>query len=184
VRDERKESFTLPRYMDRMIEKRMLGCKSSGTGGFWRITDGRERLALSPRTLEYGKPAEVTNGPVERIKNHIHDGLYQKAADIVKGENADEIELIRRFILGYVSYSFSRVGEVTDPEEGIHGIDRVMAYGFSWLPPSGWVDLLGGPRETARLLDRCDLPVPEHLKEAKEERLCRIPEMTRYLIAH
>jgi 3-hydroxyacyl-CoA dehydrogenase len=182
VQDERNDSFRLPHYVDTMIAENMLGRK--GAGGFWRITDKNGILALSPLTLEYSKAAEVKNSLVEKLKLHIHDGRYDKAIDILKKENSGGIELMRRFILGYVSYSFSRVGEVTESEAGIHSIDKVMAYGFSWLPPSGWVDLLGGPRETVRLLDAGGLPIPGHLDGMKERRLCRIPEATRYLIAH
>jgi 3-hydroxyacyl-CoA dehydrogenase len=181
ARDERHDTFELPGYIHSMIEKKMLGTKSAG--GFWRRADNGEPLALSPRHLTYEKPAGVRKDVVERIKLHLHDGLYGKAVDIIKNDSSSEVALVRHFILGYVSYSFGRVGEVTDPDAGIHGIDRVMAFGFSWLPPSGWVDLLGGPRETIRLLEAGDLPIPEQLKQAKEEVACRVPEMTRYLVA-
>jgi hypothetical protein len=102
----------------------------------------------------------------------------------MKRGTSEEITLVKRFLLGYISYSFARVGEVTEPGVGIHGIDKVMSYGFSWLPPSGWVDLLGGPKETRSLMEKCDLPVPEQLKSAAEGPLCRIPEAGKFLIAY
>jgi 3-hydroxyacyl-CoA dehydrogenase len=183
VKDERHDSFTLPRYMQEMIDKGMLGAKSGASGGFYRFTEKKERLALVPSKLRHEKASPVKDELVERVKLDIHDGNYRKAVDAIKKENSDEMPIIRHFILGYVSYSFSRIGEVTPREEGIHGIDKVMAYGFSWLPPSAWVDFFGGPRETARLLDRNRLPVPEYLKSMPEGTHCRVPEVTKYLIA-
>jgi 3-hydroxyacyl-CoA dehydrogenase len=184
VRDEMHDSFKLPAYARTMVEKGMLGCKSSSSGGFYRFAEKKEKLVLAPGTIEYLKTANCKDALIEGIKTHIHDGFYRKAVDMLKRENSGEIALVKRFILGYIAYSFARVGEVTEPGDGIHGIDKVMAYGFSWLPPSGWVDLLGGPKETRRLLEQCDLPVPEHLKGAAESPLCRIPETGKYLIAY
>lgn len=184
VRDERHDSFKLPRYVQAMVEKKMLGCKSSSSGGFYRLTDKKEKLALAPASLEYLKAANYKDRLIEEIKTHIHDGLYRKAVDIMKRGTSEEITLVKRFLLGYISYSFARVGEVTEPGAGIHGIDKVMSYGFSWLPPSGWVDLLGGPKETRSLMEKCDLPVPEQLKSAAEGPLCRIPEAGKFLIAY
>jgi hypothetical protein len=58
-----------------------------------------------------------------------------------------------------------------------------MAYGFSWLPPSAWVDFLGGPREAAGLLEESGLAVPQSLIESNEKSRCRIPDVGQYLIA-
>jgi 3-hydroxyacyl-CoA dehydrogenase len=183
ARDERHDSFKLPPYVQTMVEKKMLGCKSAASGGFYRTVEKNARLALEPRSLQHRAPANVRDARVEEIKTHIRDGLYGRAADIIKRETSEAIALVRRFLLGYISYSFARIGEVTEPGAGIHGIDRVMSYGFSWLPPSGWVDLFGGPKETMRALDKCGLPVPEQLKGTAEGILCRVPEMTKYLLA-
>ncbi len=59
------------------------------------------------------------------------------------GGRRSEAEIARRVIAGYVSYAFQRVGEVTDT---ITGIDRIMATGFNWAPPSVLVDIDGRAR--------------------------------------
>ena len=182
--DERHDSFKLPRYVQTMVERKMLGRKSAASGGFYRITEKKDKLALTPSNLDYTKTANVKDKLIEEIKLSIHDGTYKKAVDIIKRETSEEILLVKLFTLRYVSYSFARVGEVTEPDEGIHGIDKVMSYGFSWLPPSAWVDLFGGPKETMRLMEKSAVPVPKHLKDAPEKTLCRIPEVTKYLIAY
>jgi len=181
--DERHETYRLPEYMHKMINRNMLGMKTPSNGGFYFKDENKERYVLEPSTLKYHKTGHVNSDVVEHIKRHIHDGNYERAIEVLKSDKSEDASIARHFILGYVSYSFFRVGEVTPEANGIHGIDRVMAYGFSWMPPSGWVDLLGGPKETVRLIKEAELPVPEALRNLPEEKLCRIPEITRFLLA-
>ncbi len=184
VEDERYASYRMPLFVQKMIDLGILGKKGVPPGGFYRQNEGGKRLVLDLGTFEY-RPVENTQiGFVEKAKQYIHDGNYRQAVKLIKTEQSEEACLVRHFILGYISYSFFRVGEVTPTEDGIHGIDRVMSYGFSWLPPSGWVDLLGGPSETVALMKKEDIPVPEHLRSLPEGRRCRIPEITKYLIAY
>ncbi len=184
VKDERHDSFKLPGYVQKMVDNKMLGRKSKTNGGFYRYTENKEKLVIDPSSFEFKKMENPKNDIIEKIKLYIHDGYYRKAFDLIKNEHSNEFTMIKHFILGYISYSFFRIGQVTPPEVGIHGIDRVMSYGFSWLPPSAWVDFFGGPGETVKLLERSDIPVPEHLKILPEGKLCRIPEVTKYLIAN
>jgi len=181
--DERHETFRMPEYLQKMIDRSILGLKTPSTGGFYFKDENKEICVLEPSTLKYRKIRDAKSDVIERVKRHIHDGSYKKAVSVLKNDKSEEASIARHFILGYVSFSFFRVGEVTPEENGIHGIDRVMAYGFSWMPPSGWVDFLGGPRETVRLIEEADLPVPEALRNLPEEQLCRIPDVTRFLIA-
>jgi len=183
VKDERPGIFKIPGYVQKMIDKKMLGIKSGGVGGFYRYTDKNEKLAIEPLSLHFKETEHFVDELIEQIKLHLHDGDYRKAIDLIKNEQSDKMKLVRHFILGYISYSYSRIGEVTPPETGIYGIDRVMSYGFSWLPPSAWVDFLGGPRETIKLIEKSDLPVPEQLKNLPEGKQCRIPEVKKYFIA-
>ncbi len=181
--DERHETFRMPGYLQKMIDRNMLGMKTPSNGGFYFKDENKERYILEPSTLKYRRTRHVNSEVIEHVKQHIHDGNYKKAVSVLKNDKSEEASIARHFILGYVSFSFFRVGEVTPEENGIHGIDRVMAYGFSWMPPSGWVDFLGGPKETVRLIEEADLPVPEALRNLPEEKLCKIPDIPRFLIA-
>lgn len=181
--DERHETFILPEYLQKMTDHGMLGLKTPERGGFYFVDENKVRHALEPSTLKYHKIQYTNSAAIEDIKQYIHDGQYRKAVVLLKTDRSEDVSIARHFILDYVSYSFSRVGEVTPEEDGIHGIDRVMTYGFSWMPPSGWVDFFGGPRETVHLIEEARLPVPNTLYELPEEQICRIPEITRFLIA-
>jgi len=72
---------------------------------------------------------------------------------------------------GYVSYAFHRAGEVCAE---IGGIDRIMAMGFNWAPPSVLVDVMG-PAGAVEMIDGAGLPVPEALEKA-----ARTGEPTRF----
>ncbi len=181
--DERHETYKMPEYLQRMIDRNMLGLKTPKNGGFYYTDEKKKRYVLEPSTLKYRKTVYVKNDVIERIKRYIHDGNYNKAVSVMKDDPSEDASIARHFILGYVSYSFFRVGEVTPEENGIHGIDRVMAYGFSWMPPSGWVDFLGGPKKTVHLIEEAHLPVPEALRNLPETKLCRVPDITRFFIA-
>jgi len=74
---------------------------------------------------------------------------------------------MRRVILGYVSYGLGRVGEVV---ERAADVDRIMAFGFNWAPPSVLVDLIGA-RRMVGLLEAAKLRVPPVIAEAAERRL-------------
>ena len=179
--DERHDTYKMPDYMQKMIDMGMLGSKYGSKGGFFKRGEDKKRFVLDIEKLTHSPVSKPKVGFVQDMKVAIHDGRYNKAMDIFKAANGEEGKLVHHFILGYVSYSFNRIGEVTPEADSIHGIDRVMSFGFSWLPPSGWVDLLGGPKETLKLISRAGLPEPKSLKNLKEESICQMPDMTRFL---
>jgi len=181
--DERHETFSLPLYAEKMIRKGLLGRKGQTKSGFYSKGKEDEILGISPNSLEYSPLKSMKIEFVEDMKNYIHDGEYTKAVDIIKKERSPEADIVRHFILGYISYSYSRIGEVTPKEHGISGIDKVMAYGFSWLPPSGWVDLLGGPSPTISLIEKAGLPVSEQLSVQSADSHCLVSDVQKYLIA-
>ena len=81
-------------------------------------------------------------------------GRYAEGMSLFLGADGDEAAMARKVIAGYISYAFHRVGEVTDT---INGIDRIMATGFNWAPPSVLVDVMG-PKAAVDLIDRLGLP--------------------------
>lgn len=85
--------------------------------------------------------------------------------DVVKKASGLEADIARYFISRYISYSLSLVGEVVDTKENTDG---AMGFGFNWVPASAFVDFLGGPKETIKLMEASKIPVPKLLKDAKE----------------
>jgi 3-hydroxyacyl-CoA dehydrogenase len=167
TRDEAHEAFSIPAYMEQLIRAGHLGDKTAAKGGFFRRTGegkGAPRLALDPKKGEYVLP-EGRIPEVARQMTELHvAGRHVDAFDVFAEANG-ETGLLRKVVLGYVSYALSRVGEVVERTEDV---DRIMAHGFRWAPPGLLVDLIGAAR-TIRLLEAAQLPVPAVIVTAADE---------------
>ncbi|MBE7450991.1 MAG: hypothetical protein HS111_19490 [Kofleriaceae bacterium] len=67
------------------------------------------------------------------MKAAIRVGRYRAAMDAMCEATGAEADLLRRVVLGYVSYGLCRVGEVVARPRDV---DRIMGFGFNWAPPS------------------------------------------------
>jgi 3-hydroxyacyl-CoA dehydrogenase len=161
--DEAHETLRLPAYMDKLMERGVLGNKT-GRGFFWK-DEHKQRHALDPVSGDYKPEAELKLpelGYIEGVSQLHNEGRYVEALQVFLSAEGEQAELARKVIGGYISYAFHRVGEVT---ESIDGIDRIMAMGFNWAPPSVLVDTLGAAG-AVEMIDKAGLPVPEALAEA------------------
>jgi 3-hydroxyacyl-CoA dehydrogenase len=168
TRDEARDAFALPAYMKRGIARGHLGRKTRDKGGFFRV-DGKGKDARSfvvdPKTGEYHALVDVMPLPpafVERMKAAIRAGHPEDAIDALCTADGDDAELVRRVLLGYISYALGRVGEVV---AHARDVDRIMAFGFHWAPPSMLVDAIGAKR-TVAMLERASLAVPPVVEAA------------------
>jgi 3-hydroxyacyl-CoA dehydrogenase len=162
--DEAHEANKLPDYMDKLMEKGVMGNKT-GRGFFYRDQDKKQHV-LDPKTGGYRPASEIALPDlsyVEDVASLYREGRYAEGMQIFLGADGDEAALARKVIAGYVSYAFHRVGEVT---ETIDGIDRIMGAGFNWAPPSVLVDTMGGAAAAVEMIDRAGVPVPKILEEA------------------
>ncbi len=166
--DEAHASFLLPAYMQRGIDRGHLGRKTKDKGGFFRV-EGKGadavHFVLDPASGNYRPLAEVMPPVptfVERMKQALRDGKHREAFDVLCTSEGRDAELLRRVMLGYISYALGRVGEVV---EQARDVDRIMGFGFNWAPPSVLVDAIG-IRRTIELIEREGLIVPPVLAEA------------------
>jgi 3-hydroxyacyl-CoA dehydrogenase len=160
--DEAHETLRLPDYMDRLMERGVLGNKT-GRGFFWK--DGKTRHALDPVSGDYKPLAELDLPSLDYVDDvaELHrQGRYRDAMQVFLAADGDEAELARKVVAGYISYAFHRVGEVT---ETLDGIDRIMGTGFNWAPPGVLVDVIGA-KDVVEMIQKADLPVPEALEAA------------------
>jgi 3-hydroxyacyl-CoA dehydrogenase len=168
TRDECHSSFELPAYMQRGIERGHLGRKTRDKGGFFRVEGkGADAVTfvLDPASGDYRLLAEVqppTPTFVERMRHEIRSGQHTEAFDVLCSSEGRDAKILRRVMLGYISYALGRVGEVVGEARDV---DRIMGFGFNWAPPSVLVDAIGAAR-TIDLLDREGLMVPAVLAEA------------------
>jgi 3-hydroxyacyl-CoA dehydrogenase len=162
------DCFCLPAYMQRGIDAGRLGRKTRDRGGFFRI-EGKgadaKTFVLDPVTGDYRPLAEAAPPVpafVERMKAAIRAGRHTGAMEVMCTAVGREAEILRRVLLGYISYGLGLVGEVVDRPRDI---DRIMGFGFHWAPPGVLVDAIG-PGRTIVMLERAHLPVPRPILEA------------------
>ena len=160
--DEAHDLFALPDYMKKLIASGHLGDKTPNKGGFYRRVqeDGKTvTFVLDPAGGGYHPAGDALKDLpdfVHRMKSFHRVGRYREALKIFLEATGTEADLLRRVILGYVSYSLNRVGEVV---EAPADVDRIMGFGFNWAPPTVLVDFMG-VRETITAIGKAGLPVP------------------------
>ncbi|HSD11150.1 MAG TPA: 3-hydroxyacyl-CoA dehydrogenase family protein [Candidatus Binatia bacterium] len=179
TRDEAHDAFALPAYMPKLMASGHLGDKTPNKGGFYRrVRDGKtvEVYVLDPARGEYRAMRDSIVDPpdfVARMKRLNRVGRYREAVGLMLEAKGFEADLLRRVILGYVSYGLNRVGDVV---KEARDVDRIMGFGFNWAPPSLLVDL-AGTREMIRALERTGLEVPNVLRRVPSGPLFREPHV-------
>ena len=163
--DEAHETLKLPTYMAELMDKGVLGRKTGG--GFFGKDDGGGRIVLDPKTQKYSPKSAVARPDlafIDTISNLHRVGRYVDGMKAFAEATGPYAAIAQKVIAGYISYSFHRVGEVTDD---ISGIDRIMGFGFNWAPPSVLVDTIG-LKPTIQMIEKAGLPVPPALANAQE----------------
>jgi 3-hydroxyacyl-CoA dehydrogenase len=160
--DEAHATLKLPDTMAKLMDRGVLGNKTGG--GFFK-KDGKTRLALDPVSGDYKPEAEIALPSldyIDDVSSLHHQGRYAEGLQVFLAAEGAEATIARKVIAGYISYAFHRVGEAT---ASIDGIDRIMATGFNWAPPSVLVDTMGAASAVA-LIEKAGLPVPDALEKA------------------
>ncbi len=169
--DEMHHSLVLPDYINRMIERNMLGNKTPDNGGFYKKLLSGRYVYLDPETCEYIPAIHPHVAFVEKAKYQIHMGMYREAFETILTAHSREAEIVKDILCVYIAYSYGRIGEVTELDDGIEGIDKVMSYGFNWAAPSHIVEMLGGRDCAMELLDKKGFQIPAGLKDSSNEKM-------------
>ena len=126
--DEAKEIFTIPAWLQKMVDNKWLGDKTGQ--GFFKKTksaDGqKEILTLDLKTFEYAprkKPKFVTIETAKPI-----DDLKQRLQELAKGSDKAG-EFYRQFHYSLFSYISNRIPEISDE---LYRVDDAMKAGFGW----------------------------------------------------
>ncbi|MBF0237587.1 MAG: 3-hydroxyacyl-CoA dehydrogenase family protein [SAR324 cluster bacterium] len=160
--DEAFATYHMPEYMRDLLADGTLGNKS-GKGFFKRVE--KEKFVLDIATGDYVPVSSVSVPKPAFIKEmkFLHNvGKYKEAMKIFAEAEGPEALIAQKVIGGYISYSFHRVGEVT---EDITAIDMIMGMGFNWAPPSVLVDTIG-LKETVAMMEKAKVLVPLALSKA------------------
>jgi 3-hydroxyacyl-CoA dehydrogenase len=126
--DEQRAVFSIPAWLDKLVENKWLGDKTGQ--GFFKKTKGaggeKEILTLNLQTLEYGPRQRLKFASVEAAKTV--DDLKTRLKMLVQG--ADKAgEFFRHFHYGLFSYISYRIPEISDE---LYRVDDAMMAGFGW----------------------------------------------------
>ena len=147
--EEARREFVLPQFVERMIERKMVGEKA-GQGFYKRVktADGEsEILTLDPATLEY-RPRKSPRLPSLEAASTIAD-VRERVKTLYAGK--DRVgEFIRDTLTPTLAYTAKVTPDIAySPDD----VDRVMRWGFGWdLGPFELMDAIGmarGPERSA-----------------------------------
>ncbi len=159
--DEARALFTIPDYVNKMVENNWLGDKTNQ--GFYKKVKGaggeKEILELDLNSFVY-KPSEkpkfasvAAAKPIENLRDRI------KALHSSKDKAADFLRMLSFHIF---QYSSNRIPEITDE---LYKIDDAMRAGFGWdLGPFETWDVIG-VEKAARQMEEANLPAANWVKE-------------------
>ena len=146
--DEDRQTFAVPPYIARMIERGQLGDKTKG--GFYK-KQGDALSTLDPKTGEYrakaGDPeiAKATKA-IARIEDPRARVKALAAAPGATGAFAWTV------LSRSLAYAARRIPEITDSPDAIVAIDNAMKWGYAWdLGPFETWDALGFAETCARM---------------------------------
>lgn len=126
--DEEHETFKLPGFIDKMMEKKWLGSKS-GQGFYKKVKndDGSsEILTLDLDSMEYRKSKKASFGTLEKTKSV--DKVTDRFPILIKGDDKAG-EFYRKNFGAMFAYVSKRIPEITDE---LYKIDDAMKAGFGW----------------------------------------------------
>ncbi|MEO8591275.1 MAG: 3-hydroxyacyl-CoA dehydrogenase NAD-binding domain-containing protein, partial [Flavobacteriales bacterium] len=137
--DEQNALFTIPDYVQKMVEKNMLGSKT-GKGFFFkdRTSAKGDILALDLKTLEYRPQVKPKFATMDAAKKE--DDLRKRTAILYAGTDKAG-DFYRKSFHGLFAYVSHRIPEITD---ALYKIDDAMRAGFGWeLGPFEMWDAVG-----------------------------------------
>ncbi len=140
--DEQREVFTVPDFVQKMIEAGSLGRKTRAKGGFYRMEKDdkgqKTKLVIDWKTGDY-RPKERPNIPSLKKAKATHD-VKQRVYDIVFADDRAGA-FAWRLMRDTLAYSSVRFGEISD---SIVDIDNALRWGYNWdLGPFETWDVLG-----------------------------------------
>lgn len=160
VDDEERNSFVLPEFVDRMIEKKILGKKTQS--GFYKTELTPElkkiRKVIDPKTLEYSeyKPADFPClGEAKKAKT-----LPEKMKAIVYGRDKGA-RFAWKVVANGLIYAVNRIPEIS---ESIVEIDNAMKWGFNFeMGPFETWDAIGLEASVEKM-EKDGVEIPEKIK--------------------
>lgn len=129
TQDEERAVFSLPAFVQQMVDKGLLGDKSGA--GFYKKQKGggdgeKEILVLDLKTLDYRAQNKVRYESLGAAKD-VED-VRERVAVVLNGQDK-AAKFAERVTLDVLAYASRRIPEIADD---VVNIDRAMRWGFAW----------------------------------------------------
>lgn len=127
TKDPARDTFKPPAWLEKMVEKKMLGDKSGG--GFYKKQKGdggKEILVLDLKTFEYRAQAKVRFESLGAARD-VED-LGERVKTVMTGTDK-AAKFAEAVTLDTLAYAARLLGEIADDYVNI---DRGMRWGFAW----------------------------------------------------
>jgi 3-hydroxyacyl-CoA dehydrogenase len=143
--DEKREAFKAPKFMEEMVERKLLGDKTGG--GFYKKV-GKDILTLDTTTFEYRPQQKAKFASLDAAKQN--DNLSERLASLVYATDKAG-EFLWRTMSETGLYAANRIPEIAD---NIVEIDNAMKWGFAHEMGvfEKW-DAIGVEKSVARMRD-------------------------------
>ncbi len=141
--DEKRESFKVPEFMEKMVERKLLGDKTGG--GFYKKV-GSEITTLDVSTFEYRPQQKARFASLDAAKQN--ENLAERLPALVYAEDKAG-QFLWRTMSETGAYAANRIPEIAD---NIIEIDNAMKWGFAHEMGvfEKW-DAIGVERSVARM---------------------------------
>lgn len=137
--DEMRDYFKPPEFLEKMVEKGLLGDKSGG--GFYKKEKDGTRLTLDWKTLEYRERMKPSFASVERAM--IEETPEDRIRVLIEGKDK-AAEFARKTLTHFLYYSAIKIPEISD---SIIDVDNAIRWGFNFrLGPFETWDAVGVKR--------------------------------------
>ncbi len=126
--DEMHDTFKIPDFINKMMEKKLLGTKT-GQGFYKKITNEsgkREIVVLDLKSMEYRAKTRAKFATLEQTKTI--DSILDRYKVLVKGKDKAG-NFFRKTFTAIFQYASNRIPEISD---NLHAIDDAMRAGFGW----------------------------------------------------
>lgn len=149
--DEKRDTFKLPDFIDKMMEKQWFGDKTKQ--GFYKKVRGEDGsstiLALNLDTMEYQDKSRVKFASLDAVRSI--NGLKEKIAFLANAKDKAG-DFYRSSYAGLFAYVTNRIPEISDE---LFRIDQAMRAGFGWeMGPFEIWDAIGLEKGLKFIADR------------------------------
>lgn len=129
------DSFKLPDYVNKLIEKGKIGAKVDE--GLYKYS---QSLVYDIKNGEYREIKKYDIPFIDKVIENFKFGNYKEGINVIINEQSNEAKICRDLLVSYIIYAISISKQIATNKTDC---DIAMAEGFNWIPPYSLIELIG-----------------------------------------